>query len=121
MLLLLTACVEREFFIHTDPTAVHVSLDGQESGVSPIRVPFLYYGTRLVELRRPGYEVRRVYIEVETPWYQYFPLDLFFDLLWPFTLHDQQVFFLAMEPLDPEAPFDWDAIMKRADALRFKE
>ena len=115
------ACVERKLFLRTDPPEVSLNLDGRELGLSPVVVPFTHYGIRRVELRKPGYRVKTVYIHVTMPWYQYFPLDLFSDLFWPATIRDDQVFFFSLEPRGPAAPPDRTEILKRAEALRLEE
>ena len=118
VLIVLSGCVERELFIHTDPPAASMNLDGRDYGETPVAIPFHYYGTRALELRLEGHRVKRTLIAVEEPWYQYFPLDLFFDVLWPFTIKDNQVFFIELEPVPEHEPVDRAEILERAGKLR---
>ncbi|HQI29243.1 MAG TPA: PEGA domain-containing protein, partial [Sedimentisphaerales bacterium] len=41
---LLTGCVERRLTIYTEPPGAIVTLNDQEIGVSPVTVPFNWYG-----------------------------------------------------------------------------
>jgi hypothetical protein len=111
-------CVERELFIRSDPPAATVWLSGQERGKTPITIPFDYYGDRLLELRLRGYKVKRTIVSASPPWYQIFPLDFFFDVLWPGTLKDTQVFDFDLAPYAPEDLSEKPAILERALKLR---
>jgi len=73
----------------------------------PDRVPFDFYGTRVVVARKDGYRPLRREVPLDPPWYQYPPFDLFADLLWPGTIEDVHRVDLALErrppPPTPEA------------------
>jgi hypothetical protein len=112
-------CVERELFLQSEPPGATVCLDGQDRGKTPLTLPFEYYGTRKLELRLRGHKVEETYIEVSAPWYQYFPLDLFADLLWPFTIEDTRTFAFTMTPYQAKDEEDKEAILERAEELRY--
>ena len=71
-----------------------------------------------IGVRRESTLFSSTLIRVEEPWYQYFPLDLFFDLLWPGTIKDNQVFFIELEPAPKYEPADRAEILERAGKLR---
>jgi len=70
----LAGCVEREFYIRSDPPGALVFLDGVPRGSTPLKIPFEHYGEREVELRLASYAVHHERIGISPPWYQVFPL-----------------------------------------------
>ena len=96
-------------------------LNGREAGKTPLEITFNYYGTRDVELRLDGHEVVHEHVAVPAPWYQYFPFDLFTDLLWPWTIEDEHEASFALEPYRAEDPDAREEILERADRLRYDE
>ncbi|MEK7483390.1 MAG: PEGA domain-containing protein [Planctomycetota bacterium] len=61
LFLLLTSCVERRIDIQSTPNDAEVYLDGVYQGKTPVSIPFDFYGTREVRLRK------RVALGNETP------------------------------------------------------
>ena len=53
-LLGLCGCVERELTINTNPSGAVVLLNDEEIGVSPVTVPFNWYGDYNVTIRKQG-------------------------------------------------------------------
>ena len=98
----LTGCVERWLLIRSDPPGARVFLDGQALGVTPARVSFDHYGTREVYLRHEGYGSLAEDVHVHAPWYQWFPMDLLAEYLWPGTIVDERELDFALPPLDTE-------------------
>jgi len=47
-------------------------------------------------------------IDVHRPWWQYFPVSLFADLLVPWPIEDERTFSFTLRPPDPAAS-SWDA------------
>ncbi len=90
-------------------------IDGKERGYTPYSMDFLYYGTREVQLVKPGFETLTVLQKVPKPWYQFFPVDFFSDNLWPPGVTNRNQFFYQMQP-QPPAPVD--ELLKRAINLR---
>ena len=94
--LALCGCVERWINIQSEPSGAHVFLDSKEVGVTPLKIPFDHYGHREVMLRfedpDEDDDVEQMYasvaqmVHLETPWYQYFPLDLLVEHMWPWTI-----------------------------------
>jgi hypothetical protein len=75
----MTGCVFRRMTVRSDPPGALVMVDGEEVGYTPCSVPFVYYGTREITLVKPGYQTLTTMQKVQTPWYQYFPLEFFTD------------------------------------------
>ncbi len=95
----LTGCVERALLIRSEPSGARVFLDGKDVGTTPTRVPFDFYGTREVMVRYeptergegPAYAAETRLVPVRPPWFQWFPIDLFAEFVWPGTMVDEQV------------------------------
>ncbi len=117
-LLLLPACVEREFFIRSEPPGALVFVDGISRGETPLEIPLVYYGEREVELRLDGFEVYREIVDLDPPWFQTFPFDLFCEVLLPFRWKDSRTLDLVLEPRAVEGGEAIDAVLERARQLR---
>ena len=101
----LSGCVERFFRIETEPVGARIYINGEDAGVSPVERPFTYYGTMRVDAhfeKQPGVTQ---FVELERPWYQYFPLDLFSELLDPVTHVDRHTVTITFPepPTEPAA------------------
>jgi hypothetical protein len=120
--LLLTAlipgCVSRRMFLVTDPPGARVTIDGRVVGTSPLEADFLSYGTRRVELELPGHERLVGELDIDLPWWQFFPMGLVTDLLVPWTIEDERHFAFTLRPVHPEEGTWADA---RAAQLRMRE
>jgi hypothetical protein len=112
-------CVEREIYLQSEPPNATVCLDGRDYANTPVAIPFEYYGTHFLALRAPGYEAKWTHVEVSPPWYQYFPLDLFTELLWPWTIKDRQTYTFELTPFIEEDQEGEHAILERANEVRY--
>jgi len=132
----LVSCVERKLVIRSEPPGGVVVLDNKIIGVTPVTVPFTFYGCRQVEVRWDPFlaemdpfptakEVRHLY----PPWYQYVPLDFLVEILWPFTITDERFFDFDLYPRQEEGAKPSagksegsvdpvDAVIRRAEATR---
>lgn len=102
LLLPFLGCVERRFFIRSEPPGATVFIDSVEAGKTPLQHPFVHYGGREVELTKPGYQRVKVQEAISPPWYEIFPLDFFFDVVLPFTIVDKHELFYRMEKTPPQ-------------------
>jgi|GEM_PF-1267868 len=92
------ACVKKTIAVRSDPPGALVYLDGLEIGQTPLeRVPFYFYGTREIVLHQRGYLSERRVVEIDQPWYSYFPVDLFSELIIPWDIPDRRSYFFAMK------------------------
>ncbi|MEN6426589.1 MAG: PEGA domain-containing protein [Phycisphaerales bacterium] len=81
--ILLAGCVERTLTINTEPQGAVVVLNDQEIGVSPVTVPFNWYGDYWVRAGKDGYETLNTHRRLKAPLYDHPPLDFFAQILWP--------------------------------------
>ena len=115
LLIFLTACVERKLLIRSEPPGARVVLNGDDIGTAPVEVPFNTYGTFDIVASHPKGRRLHTTAPVRPPWYEQIPLDLFFEAVWPFTLHDEHDIALTLEPIGAA---DEAAIGSREDILR---
>jgi hypothetical protein len=117
----LTGCVERELTINTAPEGGLVFLNDEEIGYSPVTVSFLWYGDYKVRITKDGYETLDTHKELKAPLHDYFPFDIFAEVLnptkivdryqWSFDLEqytqaDRQELLDAAENMRAEAVFE---------------
>ncbi len=108
-------CVHRRLTIRSDPPGAHVSIDGEELGITPVSTDFTYYGTHEITLTKSGFETLTVMQPVPTPWYQIPPLDLIADNFWPFSVTNRHEFTYRLTPRQPPST---EALLERARELR---
>ena len=115
----LSGCVERYFRIETEPVGARIYINGEDAGVSPVERPFTHYGTMRVDAhfeKQPGVTQ---FVELAPPWYQYFPLDLFAELLDPVTHVDRHTVTITFpEPPSVPAAERESAVRRNAEQLR---
>jgi hypothetical protein len=123
-------CVERRMLIRSEPPGAPVWVDDVPVGVTPLDHPFKHYGLREIRvgpiLNEEGWtahtEMTRV-VDFNAPWYETFPVDFFFEVLYPVTLVDEhEVPVFVLGPSRPEeSVVPDDAIQRlrdRAEAFR---
>jgi hypothetical protein len=124
-------CVERKLLIRSDPPGGVALVDNRIVGVTPVTVPFTFYGARKVEVRWdtfledvPRFEPAEETRYVNPPWYQIFPIDFIFEFVWPFTISDERVFSFKLKrlaELDPDTADERESrIINRAETMRAK-
>jgi hypothetical protein len=114
-----TGCVERLLQVRSDPPGAKVYVNGEAVGTTPCDHEFSFYGTVDVTLRAPGYLSHREIKTLSPPWYQFIPIDLFTDLLLPFTIHDVHTVSIALKPSPDEvSPALRRSLDRDADAMR---
>jgi hypothetical protein len=84
-------CVRRRLTIRSNPPGALVYVDDQEIGYTPVSTPFVYYGTRKIQLVRDGYRTETVLQRFPAPWYEWPPLDFASENLWPRDIRDERV------------------------------
>jgi len=118
LLLVAPGCVERYLEIETNPAGARVVVNGRAlDQPSPVTLPFTHYGTFRIDAWLPEQPAVTQWVEVETPWWQWFPLDFCSDLLSPFTHVDRHRAVIDLSAL-PAGQASRAEVLERADALR---
>ena len=84
-----TGCVERKLTINTEPQGALVALNDEEIGISPVTVEFNWYGDYKVRLIKDGYGIVNTHRKLDAPRHDGFPLDFFYEVLWPGLVVDE--------------------------------
>jgi len=98
-------CVIRTLTIDSEPPGAMVYLDDEPIGLTPVTTRFTYYGTRKIAVEKTDvegrllYERKTVFEKIDPPYYQYFPLDFFSELILPVKLEDEHYFSYQLESL----------------------
>jgi hypothetical protein len=90
LLISTSGCVQRRFLIRSQPEGALATIDHQTIGLTPVSVPFTYYGTREIQLEKDGYKTVKVKQRFRPPWYGTFPVSLITENFWPRELRDQR-------------------------------
>ena len=116
VLLLSAGCIERTISVHSDPPDAEVLLDGLEIGQTPVSGHrFYFYGTREITVDRPGYLCEKLIVEIDAPWHSRFPIDIFTELIWPWTIRDDRHYYVALRRTEPIEPA---VLLRHADETR---
>jgi hypothetical protein len=111
----LSGCVDRRYVITTDPPSAVVFRNYNQSlGPTPADDHFIYYGKYHFTIVADGFQTLQVDQEIPTPWYEYFPIDFFAELL-PYRIEDVRRFHYKLEPLQPP---DLKQLLDQGQALR---
>ncbi|MBI4563575.1 MAG: PEGA domain-containing protein [Planctomycetes bacterium] len=116
LLVSMTGCVERWISIRSEPAGAEVFLDGEPAGITPVDIPYAWYGGRALLLVKPGYRSLRHHIVLSAPWWQIFPFDLITDVLLPIPLTDRTELVVALDPEPPKGE-DLERVRARAEAF----
>jgi hypothetical protein len=108
-------CVERRFVVETNVPGAEVTINNQSVGPSPADATWDYAGRYDIRAVAPGYEPARLVYPVRPKWYQYPPLDFFFEAVWPFHIEDVR---RVRIDLQPSSPVRTDELVGNADRLR---
>jgi hypothetical protein len=96
LLLLISGCAEHRIIINSEPPGASIRLDGKEKGITPISIPFTFYGGSEVVLEKDGYQTYKAIIPINPPVFQVFPFDILL-LFVPYPFVDSHSFFFILE------------------------
>lgn len=120
-----SGCVTRSITVKTNPSNALVYIDNELIGESPVTMPFTFYGTRKIMIEKKDedgvltHERTIVFEKIKAPVYEIFPLDFFSELIWPFTIKDDQVLSYNLVELAPLSIKERQAkMLKNAEELR---
>ena len=111
----LTGCVERRFLVESNPAGATVLVNGEFKGTTPVSVPFLYYGKYDITLVRDGYETKTYSAMIRRPWFEYFPLDFFAEVLYPTHIQDDRRLQFDLSAISQPRTED---VLNRANGIR---
>lgn len=115
LLPLLSGCIERKMTIKSKPDDALLYLNGEQQGRTPQTIKFHYYGSWKVRLEKEGHQIHQDTIEVSRPAYEYFPLNIFTELLIPHTFKVHKEFSFELTPTEEVSR---EEVMKRARKLQ---
>ncbi|MCR4318679.1 MAG: PEGA domain-containing protein [Planctomycetes bacterium] len=98
----LSGCFSRVIEVRSNPEGAVCYIDGEQVGVTPVEIEFVHYGPRQIRLSMDGYLIFSEKVEVDTPWYEVFPLDFFVEHLVPFPVEDRRV--MSFDLVEREKP-----------------
>ncbi len=116
----LPGCVERKLTVQTEPENARLYLDYRSRGTTPVTLPFSHYGSRAVRLEKNGYITKRTSLTLETPVHSYFPISLFTEVLYPFTIKDHRTFTFKLSPKTLPADLSVEERRKKREQKRSK-
>jgi hypothetical protein len=111
-------CVVRKLIVRSEPPGATVYVNSREEGKTPLVKTFDFYGSREITLRMDGYKTASKIVKPAAPWYQYFPLDFFTEILLPIRLTDRHEYSFTLEPLPERPP---EGLLERAGKARANE
>ena len=123
-------CVERRMLIRSDPAGAPVWVDEQYAGLTPVDRPVAHYGWRRIRIGpirdasdKVKFREKQIDVDISAPWYETFPIDFFFEVLYPGHLADEHalpVFVLdSMEGVSTAvSKKDVEKLRKRAAEFR---
>jgi hypothetical protein len=115
-----SGCVDRRYVVTTSTlegeplSAVVFRNNNQSLGPTPADDHFTYYGKYHFTIVADGFQTLQVDQDIPAPWYQYFPIDFFADIL-PYRIEDVRRFHYKLEPL--QTP-DVNQLLNQGQALR---
>lgn len=112
-----SGCVERKLKIRSEPSEARLFVNGEKKGETPYEEQFVFYGGRRIRLVKEGYQTKVESIEVEKPFYEYFPLNFVTEILIPYTFKVQRTYTLRMKQIGPA---ERKPALKRAKKLKEK-
>ncbi len=114
---LVGGCVEREMTITSEPGGALVFVSDREVGRTPVTLPFTWYGDYDVIVRLPGHQTLKTHAEINPPWYEVPPLDLFSHVA-PWTYRDERFLHYRLEKLQRLSD---EQLIEKADEMRTRD
>jgi hypothetical protein len=115
-IVIFAGCVERRLTINTQPQGALVVLNDEEIGISPVTVPFNWYGDYDVRISKEGFATLKTHRELKAPWYDAFPFD-FFAMLNPKRTVDSYEWTFDLAPKQEPSR---ETILQKAEELKNK-
>jgi hypothetical protein len=113
--LVCSGCVQRRMVVRSQPEGALVTIDKHVVGHTPVPVPFVYYGTREIQLEKEGFKTVKVKERIRPPWYEKVPFSFFSNNFAFREIRDERV--LDFE-LEPRSQVEENLLLDRANDLR---
>ena len=98
--LLLAGCIRSRLAVTSSPPEAKVTFQKSERGVTPIDIPFIWYGAYNIRIEKEGYKpLDKVEYLQEPPWF-ILPMDFLFEIM-PFPVNDTHKRHYVLEPAPP--------------------
>lgn len=107
-------CADRKITIRSEPEGAKVIIDSQEMGITPSTIPFTYYGTRQIILKKDGYQTYTVLAPIKPPLIHIFPFDILI-LFIPYPMKDYRILSYKLLPYQKT---DVKEILKKGNELK---
>ena len=108
-------CVDRRFVVESNVPGAQISIDGNPLGPAPADAPFVYAGKINVTASAPGYETLTERVWLKPKWYQYPPIDLLAECVYPGRIDDVRRIRINLVPAKPLSDAE---LLAAGDALR---
>ena len=108
-------CVQRRLIVRSQPEGALVTIDNHTLGHTPVKVPFVYYGTRQIQLEKEGFQTVKVKERIRPPWYEKFPLSFFSNNFAFREIRDERMLDFTLEP---RSQVEENLLLDRANDLR---
>lgn len=115
IVILATGCVQRRLIVRSHPEGALVTIDSTVVGHTPVPVPFVYYGTREIQLEKEGFKTIKVKERIRPPWYEKVPFSFFSNNFAFREIRDERL--LEFE-LEPRTQVEENLLLDRANELR---
>ena len=107
--------MQRRLQIRSQPEGARVAIDRQDVGLTPVSVPYTYYGTREIQLEKDGFKTVRVQQNLRSPWFERFPVSLLSNNFAGREIRDDRLFDFTLEP---KQTISESVLLDRANDLR---
>jgi hypothetical protein len=115
-LILTSGCVQRRMIIRSQPEGAFVTVDNQQIGLTPLSIPYTYFGTREIKLEKDGFQTVKVQQRFDPKWYETFPVSLISENFAGREIRDERVLDFQLEP---KTQVQENQLLQRANDLRF--
>ncbi len=108
--------VDRRLRIETDPPKAAILVDGNLVGESPLDLHFTHYGPRTVRAELPGRRIAEQIVDLDAPWYGWFPIDIVSEVILPLWRTDHRSVLLVLPEGSSEPGIDPATLDAAGDA-----
>lgn len=93
-----------------------MTVDNQQIGLTPVSIPYTYFGTREIKLEKDGFKTIKVQHRFDPQWYETFPVSLISENFAGREIRDERALDFYLEP---KIQVQENDLLQRANDLRF--